>query len=74
MSKDYENEKALIICHPDMKKHMKKHLAEQSKDQMLPDDIFVLSTIINPDYIFVVGLKEFMEWIDTHNHGEWKKR
>ena len=70
MSKDYENEKALIICHPDMK----KHLAEQSKDQMLPDEMFVLSTIINPDYAFIVGLKEFMEYIDTHNHGKWKIR
>lgn len=70
MSKDYENEKALIICHPDMK----KHLAEQSKDQMLPDEMFVLSALINPDYAFVVSAREFMAWIDTHNHGEWKIR
>lgn len=69
MSKDYENKKALIICHPDMK----KHLAEQSKDKMLPDEMFVLSTIINPDYAFVVGAEEFTEWIDMHNHGEWKR-
>lgn len=70
MSKDYENEPALIICHPDMK----KHLAEKSKDQMLPDDMFVLSTIINPDYGFVVSTEEFARWIETHNHGKWKIR
>lgn len=69
MGKYYEDKKALIICHPDMK----KHLAEQSKDKMLPDEMFVLSTLINPEYAFVVGAEEFMEWIDTHNHGEWKR-
>jgi hypothetical protein len=53
---------------------MKKYLAEQSKDQMLPDDMFVLSAIINPDYAFVVSVEEFAEWIDTHNHGKWKIR
>ena len=70
MSKDYKNKQALIICHPDMK----RYLAEQSKDQMLPDEMFVLSAIINPDYAFVVSVEEFSEWIDTHNHGKWKIR
>lgn len=70
MSKDYKNEKALIICHPDMK----KHLAEHSKDQMLPDEMFVLSILIDPDYAFVVSAEEFAEWINTHNHGKWKIR
>ena len=68
-TKDYKNEKALIVCHPDMK----KHLAEQSKHQMLPDDMFVLSELINPDYAFVVSAEEFMVWIDIHNHGGWKR-
>lgn len=66
--KNVDVEKGLIVCHPDMK----SHLSKKSGEKMLPDDMFVTTTIISPEYAFVVPFDDFMEWLWEHNEGLWQ--
>ena len=66
--KTADDVKGLIVCHPDMK----AHLLEKSGEKMPPDELFVTTPIISPEYAFVVPFDDFMEWLWERNVGLWQ--
>ena len=59
---DNEEKAGLIVCSPEMY----KHLESMSNGEMPPKEAFVISGVIHPEIAFVVARDDFFDWLDAH--------
>lgn len=72
MNKDNfgDERKALIFCHPNSKEILRQRV-EKKSGQMLPDQMFVLCDILDPELLFVMSADDFENWLNEKNLGVW---